>query len=87
MALVFYTSWRRPSNARWRSAAFSYDRRTGEILKLHDAVAVPGVRLPGEAELARVSARLFSASPVASEHLSITSVYGHALHDGRQYRI
>ena len=37
--------------------------------------------------MARLSARLFSASPVASEDLSIASVYGHALHDGRQYRI
>ena len=60
----------------------AYDRRTGEILKLHDAVAVGGVRLPGEAELARVSARLFSDSSVASEHVAITSVSGHAL-DGQ----
>jgi hypothetical protein len=65
----------------------AYDRRTGEILKLHDAVAVRGVRLPGEAELARVSARLFSGSPVASEDLAIASVYGHALDVGGQYRI
>jgi hypothetical protein len=65
----------------------AYDRRTGEILKLHDAVAVGGVRLPGEAELARVSATLFSDSPVASEHLAITSVSGHALDVGGQYRI
>jgi hypothetical protein len=65
----------------------AYDRRTGEILKLHDAVAVRGVRLPGEAELARISARLFSGSPVASEHVATTSVYGRALDVGGQYRI
>jgi hypothetical protein len=65
----------------------AYDRRTGEIFKLHDAVAAGGVRLPGEAELARISARLFSGSPVASEHLAITSVYGRALDIGGQYRI
>ncbi len=65
----------------------AYDRRTGEILKLHDAVAIGGVRLPGEAELARVSAGLFRDSPVASEHLAVTSVYGQVLDVGGQYRI
>ena len=64
-----------------------YDRRTGEILQRHDAVAVRGVRLPEEAELARVSARLFSGSPLASEHLAITSVHGQALNVGDQIPI
>jgi hypothetical protein len=64
-----------------------YDRRTGEILQRHDAVAVRGVRLPEEAELARVSARLFSGSPLASEHLAITSVHGQTLNVGDQIPI
>jgi hypothetical protein len=63
----------------------AYDPRTGEILQLHDAVAVRGVRLPEESELARVSARLFSGSPLASDHLAIASVSGPALEPGSQY--
>ena len=78
----------RPSFAQGGSAAqqgeesvthVAYDRRTGEILELHDAVAAGGARLPDAAELARVSADLFSRSRVASEHLAITSVRGQVL--------
>jgi len=65
----------------------AYDQRTGEILKLHDAIALRGVRLPDETELARISARLFSGSPVVSEHLAVTPIYGHALNVGGQNRI
>lgn len=68
-----------------QSTHVAYDRRTGEVLKLHDAVAIGDVRLPGEEELARVSARLFSDSSVSSENVAITSVSEHTL--AGRYRI
>lgn len=59
-----------------------YDRRTGDVLEQHDAVAVPGVRLPESAELARISAELARRAGGASEHLEITAVPSHLLTSG-----
>jgi hypothetical protein len=70
----------------------AYDRRTGQIVARHDAIALPGVRLPAEPHLNRLAANLITDAHAASEHLELISVPPDTFHPddikaGRRFRI
>jgi hypothetical protein len=68
-------------------AHVAYDRRTGEIVQVHEAVAAPGVYLPSESELSKLAGRLFSRGSALPDHIATTAIGRHTMRPGHHYRI
>ena len=65
-----------------------YDRETGEILHVHQALAVPGVKLPDESELKAAALDLASQTtgrPV--EQMDVLSVREEELRPRTRYQV
>ncbi|HVO60889.1 MAG TPA: hypothetical protein VMT53_08130 [Terriglobales bacterium] len=64
-----------------------YDRETGEILLMHDVVALPGVQLPSESELVRAAGELVGRTGLVSQRVAFSSVATNAIKAGTGYTI